>query len=185
MTHNLSYPRDLNDNTEREIHAARKQRERRICRLLAERRQMRPPRIYTRATVIAGIAAVLDWVMVAFHTASVRGRAQDPMIGTHQALVATLSIIAACLAIGWAIMEMQRRFEVKRDEIEDLRHQDRTALAEWAMVVASNREWQSYAVGVREGQGYNRNASTDPHNAVVPLSQRTAGSRQPGHRYYS
>lgn len=183
MTHSPPVPPWDDEDKERKFDAARTQRERQIGQLRARIHQSRPPRLYTRITITTGVLAALDWVAVGFHTG--RGRAADSMIGAHQALVATLSIVAACLCIGWVVMYEQCRRERQRDEIDALRHQDLQTMIEWAAGRASQREWAAYAVGVREGQQGRRtiDAPTEPLNPVVPFSQRAAPSRNPGHRY--
>ncbi|TDC34200.1 hypothetical protein E1211_17790 [Micromonospora sp. 15K316] len=182
MTHLPPFPPETEED--RHDHAAQ-QRAQRLAQLLEERRLGAPPRLYVRATVALAAAAAIDWVAVAYHIGLTAGL--DPLIGVHLAVGSTLSVIAVCLGMGWVVMVDKCRREQQRDEIDALRHQDLADLVGWVIEQSRQREWQSYAVGVREGRRQFLDSPTDPTQlgvdspGVLPFGHRN-GSRAQGHR---
>lgn len=129
---------------------------RRLRALLRKRAKARPDVYYTRTTITVSIFAVLDWLAVMVHTTLERGAPLKAWLGTHQILVATLSITSCCLGIGWAVSKAACRREAERDEMEQIRHRELLVAVSESATTTEQRAWLSYTTGLRDATGQPR-----------------------------
>ncbi|MFY1595588.1 hypothetical protein [Micromonospora sp. WMMD737] len=152
---------------------------REIAQLRAEIHSARPSARFTKATAVVAAMALLDWVAILIH--AVLGDV-GTFFATHLGFAATISVIAAVGGVGWLIMQEQCRREVKRDEIEELRHQERTRMVNQVLREGFNQYWKGFVDGVQETRAGRATPPTRP-SGVTPLWPRTQGrnrGRHPG-----
>ncbi|MFJ1539192.1 hypothetical protein ACIODS_11685 [Micromonospora chalcea] len=83
----------------------------------------RPTHGYVRLTAAAIVATAIEWVALTAHTVVVGGAALDAWLATHQVVTITLTVVTACLGIGWAMWADQCRREAKHDRLSEARHE--------------------------------------------------------------
>ncbi|MFI7073463.1 hypothetical protein [Micromonospora sediminicola] len=96
--------------------------EKQIADLQKELAAHQPAPGYVRAMTAATITTAVDWALVAGHTAVHPSGALNAWLGGHQVVAAALSIVTACLWIGWAMWRDQCRREARRDQLAEKRH---------------------------------------------------------------
>ncbi|MEU8334705.1 hypothetical protein [Micromonospora tulbaghiae] len=83
----------------------------------------RPTPGYVRLTTVAVVATAIEWVALTAHTVVADGAALDAWLATHQVVTITLTVVTACLGIGWALWADQCRREAKHDRLSEARHE--------------------------------------------------------------
>ena len=83
----------------------------------------RPYAGYIRLTTAAIVATAVEWVALTAHTVAADGAALDAWLATHQVVTITLTVVTACLGIGWAMWADQCRREARRDLLDEARHE--------------------------------------------------------------
>lgn len=144
---------------------------RRLERLLRQRAHARPDCRYLRATIAMSVLAGLDWLAVAVHTTAASSKPPPAWLGTHQAFVATLTIAACSLWMGWSLWNGACRREAQRDEMEQIRHRQLLDAVGRAAGAAEQRAWLSYTTGLRDAAGQ-----------VIPRPEPDAAVRQLRHQ---
>ncbi|MEU7170201.1 hypothetical protein ABZ949_01765 [Micromonospora tulbaghiae] len=83
----------------------------------------RPSPGYVRLTTAAIVATAIEWVALTAHTVVADGAALDAWLATHQVVTITVTVVTACLGIGWAMWADQCRREARHDRLAETRHE--------------------------------------------------------------
>lgn len=173
----MSFTQHTSSETTGEILATQEKvaRIRRLNALRKEIAQAQPPRRYTRITLAAAGVAIVDWVAVAAHVSLAHRKHLGSVLGAHLALVVSLTVAAVVLGAVWAVMNEQCKQEARRDEIENLRQEERTTLINQLLLHGFDHEARGYVTGLRDA-GVHGGPPAPPPPGVTQLRPHRRGS---------